>query len=342
MAIGNRKMLGRSGVEVGALGFGAASLGNLYAPIDDAAARDTAVAALDAGIDHFDTAPHYGFGLSERRLGDALRGRRGIALSSKVGRLLEPDASVTDDRERLGFRSPMPFRGRFDYSYDAVMRSWEASLQRLGLARIDILYIHDIGRLTHGDEADARWRELTIGGGLRALEQLRSGGAIGGFGVGVNEIDVCLDVMAEARLDAILLAGRYTLLEQGALDTLFPACAAAGTSIVVGGPYNSGILVTGTKSGAVAHYDYVPAPAEVIARVAAIEDVAAGHGVVLAAAALQFVLAHPVVASVIPGQGTPRHVADTVALLRMAIPAPFWAELREQGLLRADAPIPAA
>jgi D-threo-aldose 1-dehydrogenase len=173
------------------------------------------------------------------------------------------------------------------------------------------------------------------------LEELRSGGAIGGFGVGVNEIPVCLDVMGEARLDCILLAGRYTLLEQDALDTLFPACEAAGTSIVVGGPYNSGILVTGTKGGGVLHYDYGPAPAEIVARVAAIEDVAARYAVKLPAAALQFVLAHPLVASVIPGQARPEHVRDAVALAEAPIPSAFWAELRAGGLLRADAPVPA-
>lgn len=332
--------LGQSGLRVSELGFGAASLGNLYTPITDGAAHDAIEAALAAGLTYIDTAPFYGFGLSERRVGDALRHRPDTIVSSKVGRILDPDPSVRDDRERFGFRSSMPFAPRFNYSYDAVMRSLEASLHRMGRARIDILYVHDIGAMTHGDAAPTRWCELTKGGGLRALEELRDGGVIGAFGIGVNEIPVCLDVMAETRLDAILLAGRYTLLEQGALDALFPACAAAGTAIVLGGPYNSGILATGTRRGGTIHYDYGPAPEPVIARVAAIEAVAERHGVPLPAAALQFVLAHPLVASVIPGLGSAARVRDTVALRRAPIPAAFWAELQHEGLLRADAPIP--
>jgi D-threo-aldose 1-dehydrogenase len=175
---------------------------------------------------------------------------------------------------------------------------------------------------------------------LKALEQLRSGGAIAGFGLGVNEIQVCLDVMNEARLDAILLAGRYTLLEQNALDNLFPACQAAGTSIVIGGPYNSGILATGTRHQGTIHYDYGPAPQPVIDRVAQIEAVADRHGVSLPAAALAFVLAHPLVASVIPGIGSARRVAQTVDLYRETIPPQFWAELAHEGLVHADAPLP--
>lgn len=332
--------LGRTGLPVTELGFGAAGLGNLYSPVDDATARATIDAALGAGIGYVDTAPFYGFGLSERRVGDAIR-HSGALVSTKVGRLLAPDPSVGDDRERDGFRSPMPFAPVFAYDHSSIMRSWEASLQRLGVARIDILYVHDIGRLTHGDDHDRTFGQLVSGGGLRALEELRDGGAIGGFGIGVNEVAICLDVMAEARLDAILLAGRYTLLEQDALDRLMPACAAAETSIVIGGPYNSGILATGTK-GTIPYYDYAPAPDAVIARVAAIEAVAARHDVPLAAAALQFPLAHPVVASVIPGLADPGRVADTIRLYRTPIPPAFWAALKAEGLLRDDAPVPTA
>jgi D-threo-aldose 1-dehydrogenase len=332
--------LGRTGLLVTELGFGAAGLGNLYAPVDDATARATVDAALAAGIGYVDTAPFYGFGLSERRVGDAIR-HSGALVSTKVGRLLAPDPGVQDDRERDGFRSAMPFAPVFAYDHASIMRSWEASVQRLGVARIDILYVHDIGRLTHGDDHDRTFGQLVAGGGLRALEELRDGGAIGGFGIGVNEVDICLDVIAETRLDAILLAGRYTLLEQGALDRLMPACAAAGTSIVIGGPYNSGILATGTK-GPTPYYDYAPAPAAVIARVAAIEAVAARHDVPLAAAALQFPLAHPVVASVIPGLADPARVAETMRLYQTAIPRDFWAALKAEGLLRPDAPVPAA
>ncbi|MGW8135448.1 aldo/keto reductase [Sphingomonas zeae] len=333
-----RRIMGQTGCALPELGFGAAAMGNLYAAIDDARAAATLDAALSAGFRYFDTAPHYGRGLSERRLGDAVRGRQDVIVSTKVGRLMEPDASITDDRERDGFHTAMPFRPRYDYSYDGIMRSHEHSLQRLGLARADILFVHDIGRVTHG-EADARYQDqLIAGGGFRALESLRDQGAISGFGLGVNEVEVCLDLMQAVRFDVILLAGRYTLLEQGALDALFPACAAAGTSIVVGGPYNSGILATG--SAAAGRYNYAPAPEAVLAKVRALEVVAARHQVSLPAAALAFVLSHPLVASVIPGIADPQQVSDTMRLYAEPIPSAFWAELRAEGLVRPDAPLP--
>lgn len=335
-----RRRIGRTYLSVPQLGFGAASLGNLYQPIADADARAAIDTALAAGMTYVDTAPHYGRGLSERRVGDALRSMPDAVVSTKVGRLMDPDISVRDDRQRDGFRSPMPFRMRYDYTHDGILRSHEHSLQRLGLARVDLLYVHDIGRYTHGDAADGYWQQLTTGGGLRALERLRGEGAIRGFGVGVNEIAVCLDVMREAGLDAILLAGRYTLLEQDALDALFPACERAGTSIVVGGPYNSGILATGTRGGGTIHYDYGPAPKPVIARVRAIEAVADRHSVDLPAAALAFVLAHPLVASVIPGMGSAARVERTVELFQNPPPLAFWEELRAEGLVREDAPLP--
>jgi len=226
----------------------------------------------------------------------------------------------------------------FDYSYDAVMRSFTESLQRLGLARIDILYIHDIGRLTHGEENAFRMAELTSGGGLRALEELRAAGVIAGFGMGVNEVAACLDVMEHARLDVILLAGRYTLLEQAPLDDLFPRCEAAGTAIVIGGPFNSGILAAGSRSGAT--FNYEAAPRAVIEKVAALEAVCERHGVPLPAAALQFPLAHKLVASVIPGLDSPERVSQAVALYNTPIPPGLWAELKTKKLLREDAPTP--
>jgi D-threo-aldose 1-dehydrogenase len=234
----------------------------------------------------------------------------------------------------------MPFEPVYDYSYDAVMRSFEASLQRLGLSKIDILYIHDIGRLTHGDRNTARMAELTNGGGLKALEELRASKAISAFGMGVNEVPACLEVMSHARLDVILLAGRYTLLEQNPLDDLFPACEKAGTAIVVGGPYNSGILAVGTKTAAPLYYDYEPAPAGVIEKVRRIEAVCDRHDVPLAAAALQFPLAHKLVASVIPGLDSPERVNQTIALYRHKIPAALWQDLVHEKLVRRDAPVP--
>lgn len=332
--------MGRMGLWPTSLGFGAASLGNLYKPVDDAAAHGAVAAALAAGIRYFDTAPHYGRGLSERRLGDALRGHADVIVSTKVGRLMMPDDSVIDDRERDGFRSPMPFRMAYDYTHDGILRSHEASLHRLGLARVDILFVHDIGGLTHGDAAADYWRQLTDGGGFRALDRLRGEGAIRGFGLGVNEVEVCLDALKVAELDVILLAGRYSLLDQQALDAFFPACMAAGTSVVIGGPYNSGILATGVRSGRTLHYDYAAPPPEVVERTARIEAIADAHGVPLAAAALAFVLAHPAVASVIPGMGSAARVEATAALARHPIPDGFWTELRASGLIREDAPLP--
>lgn len=336
------RTIGNTTLTVTELGFGAAPLGNLYQIVSDDDARDTAVSAVEAGISYFDTAPYYGFGLSERRIGDALRGRDGIVLSTKVGRLLTASSGVHGYAERHGFLSPLPFEPEFDYSFDGVMGSWEASRQRLGLARIDILYVHDIGSLTHGDRHEKFFRQLTDGGGFRALEQLRLAGSIQAFGLGVNETAICLEAMKHAHLDVILLAGRYTLLEQGALDALLPSCARSGTSIVVGGPYNSGILATGTRHSGALHYDYAAAPPLVVDRVRRIEAVCEHHDVTLAAAALQFPLAHPQVASVIPGLGTPRLIDRTLELYRTNIPAAFWHDLKNVGLLHADAPIPAA
>ena len=333
--------IGNTGLSVTELGFGTAPLGNLFRPLPDRAAIETLAAAEKSGFGYYDTAPFYGFGLSERRLGDALRGRKDIILSTKVGRLLKPVPGPVDESQvRHGYATPMPFEPVYDYSYDAVMRSFEESLQRLGLSRIDILYIHDIGRLTHGDANAARMAELTKGGGLKALEELRASKAISAFGMGVNEVAACLEVMDHARLDVILLAGRYTLLEQTPLDDLFVRCAAAGTAIVVGGPYNSGILAVGTKTAAPLYYNYEPAPADIIEKVRKIEAVCDRHGVPLAAAALQFPLAHPLVASVIPGLDSPERVGRTLALYRHKIPAALWQELRQEKLLRPDAVTP--
>jgi D-threo-aldose 1-dehydrogenase len=333
-----RRKLGDTGLSVTELGFGGAPLGNLFRPLSETGARATLEAGKQAGFGYWDTAPFYGFGLSERRMGDALRGTEHV-ISTKVGRMLNPVTGPVDENAvRHGYATPMPFEPMFDYSYDAVMRSYEESLQRLGLGRIDILYIHDIGHTTHGDENSFRMAELTTGGGLQALEELRSSGAISGFGMGVNEIAACLEVMDHARLDVILLAGRYTLLEQNALDELFPRCAEAGTAIVIGGPYNSGILALGSKTGAPLHYNYEPAPPDIIEKVGRIEAVCDAHKVPLAAAALQFPLAHPLVASVIPGLDSAERVRQTVTLYDTPIPAALWSDLKAEKLLRADAP----
>lgn len=335
-----RRPVGRTRLTVSELGLGASCLGNLYRSISDEQAQETLDSAFGSGISYVDCAPYYGFGLCEQRVGQALRGRSDITVSTKVGRLLEPAPQVTDDSERFGFRSSMPFAPVFDYSYDAVMRSWESSLQRMGLARIDILFVHDIGRLTHGDLHEQRFQQLTLGGGLRALTELRAGGQIDAFGIGVNEIPICLELLHEADFDAILLAGRYTLLEQNALDALFPECARRGTSLIIGGPYNSGILATGTRGNQAPRFDYEIAATDTVFQVRRLERVCEQFDVPLAAAALQFPLAHPQVAAVIPGLSDRHQVMQTIALYKTPIPLEFWQELQSCRLIREDAPVP--
>lgn len=337
-----RNRSARTGLELPVLGFGAAPLGNLYQPVSDEEAKAALQAGIDAGLGYVDTAPHYGHGLSERRVGDGLRSQKDIVLSTKVGRILRPYPELAGRMdERHGFCSPLPFEQHYDYSHDGIMRSYEDSLTRLGLARADILFIHDIGRRTHGDANGQFMEQLVAGGGLKALEALRRAGAIAGFGLGVNEWEICLDVMALADLDFILLAGRYSLLEQTALDAFLPSCVARGTAVVIGGAYNSGILATGVRSGRPAHYDYGVAPPAVVERVRALEEVCDAFEIPLAAAALQFPLAHPAVASVVLGLGKASRVRQTVDLYNTQIPQAFWASLVERGLLRADAPTPA-
>jgi len=316
------------------LGFGGAAVGNLYNPVSDADARVVIDAALAAGIGYFDTAPHYGFGLSETRLGQALADRE-VMLSTKVGRRLEP--IETAQRERHGFVDAAPFEPVFDYSYDGVLRSFEDSQRRLKRERVDVLLAHDLGRATHG-EAHASHMCDFLEGGYRAMRELRDAGAVGAIGLGVNEQAVCEEVLDHADVDVFLLAGRYTLLEQTALEHFLPRCLARGVGIVIGGPFNSGALVetTGTL-----HYNYEAAPIEIVERVGRLRRVCAAHGVALAAAALQFPLAHPAVRSVIPGIATPDQVADATRWLDVAIPPALWSDLRSEGLIRADAPVPA-
>lgn len=325
--------------RMGRLGFGAASLGNLGRAVSDVDASAALEAALGSGITYYDTAPFYGLGLSERRLGDALRGRDDLIVSTKVGRLLRPAPDVDTRGMRDGFVTSMPFAPVFDYTYDGVMRSHEASLQRLGLARVDILYVHDIGRRTHGPAHERHWRNLFDGGGYRALDELRVGGAVRAIGLGVNEWEACVDAMEQGRFDLLMLAGRYTLLDQGSLARFMPAVQRHGARVVGAGVYNSGILATG--SAGTPAYDYQPAPPTIIARTRAIEAVCAYFAVPLAAAALQFVLAHPLVISVVPGLASARRVAQTRALMEHPIAPAFWAALRERGLVDVAAPVPA-
>jgi D-threo-aldose 1-dehydrogenase len=322
------------------LGFGGAPLGNLYRAVPEEDAQAALQAAYDAGIRYFDTAPQYGLGISERRFGDALRrfGRNGVTLSTKVGRLLVdcPPDQVTP----AAFVDVPQKRIVYDYTYDGVMRSHEASLARLGTESVDILFVHDVDAFTHGspEASDAKVRELFDGGGYRALAELRAAGQIQAIGTGVNEWQVCERMLGLADFDCFLLAGRYTLLEQEALESFLPLCVKRDVGIILGGPYNSGILATGAVAGA--HYNYAPAPPDVLDRVRRLDAVCADHGVRLIEAALQFVLGHPAVRTVIPGAVSAAEVAANVALLDRTLPAGLWTDLKTTGLLRPDAPTP--
>ncbi|WP_299837559.1 aldo/keto reductase [uncultured Jannaschia sp.] len=326
-------------VRLTRMGFGAAPLGNLYRAVSDADAQDALDAAWEAGIRYFDTAPQYGLGRSEMRVAEALSrfGREGLTLSTKVGRLLEdcapgevtPEAFVDVPQKRIVF----------DYTHDGVMRSYEASVKRLGTERFDILYVHDIDAGTHGAaESEAKLRELFAGGGYAALDELRRNGSVGAIGAGVNTWPICERLLGEADFDGFLLAGRYTLLEQEPLESLLPLCVARDVGIVLGGPYNSGILATGAVEGA--RYDYAPAPPEILDRVRRLEEVCAAHDTSLIAAALQFPLAHPAVKSVIPGAANAAEVAANVDVFETGVPDALWSDLRGEGLIRRDAPVP--
>lgn len=327
-------------VRLTRMGFGGAAIGNLYRPVSDEDAKAAVRAALDAGIRYVDTAPQYGLGLSERRVGEALAaaGRAGVTVSTKVGRLLVDCAPEAVTAE--AFVDVPQKRIVFDYSYDGVMRSHEASLRRLGVDRVDVLFVHDVDAFSHGsrEASDARVRELFERGGYRALEELRADGRVGAIGAGVNEWQVCETLLRLGDFDGFLLAGRYTLLEQEALDSFLPLCLARGVGIILGGPYNSGILATGPVEGA--RYDYAPAPPAILERVRRIEGVCRDHGVRLAEAALQFVMGHPAVRTVIPGAATAAEVRDNVALFRRPLPGGLWSDLKAAGLVRPDAPTP--
>ena len=322
------------------LGFGAAPIGNLYRAISDLDAQKTLEAAWKAGIRYFDTAPLYGLGLSETRLNRFLRDkkRKDYVISTKIGRLLE----VCPPEQRTGidkfFDTPSR-RERFDYSYDGVMRSLEFSLERLGIDAIDILFVHDIDVFTHGSEAarDAHVKTL-MAGGYKALVKLREQGVIKAFGAGINEWQVAETLTRAGDFDLFLLAGRYTLLEQEALNSFLPLAQQRGIGIVLGGPYNSGILATGPKPGA--WYNYEPAPKDILERVRKIAAVCKAHKVKLAEAALRFPLHHPSVVSVIPGGANPKEVALNVKTMSVKLPKGLWKDLKAEGLLHADAPVP--
>lgn len=320
------------------LGLGGAPLGNLFASVTDAEARATVETAWASGCRSFDTAPHYGHGLSERRLGDALRARPrdAFVLSSKVGRLLRANPAAA--RDQHGYVGILPFDQHWDYSADGVRRSLEDSLQRLGLARIDVAYVHDLDAVTHGARAPQVLRQV-LDEALPALQRAKREGLIRAVGLGVNDVAVVLDVLREADLDALLLAGRYSLLDHSALPALLPQCRARGVHVALGGVFNSGILASGTRAGQ-ARFDYAPAARGWIERTARIEALCDQFGVPLRAAALQFALAHPAIEIVMLGARTPQEWHDAQAMLREPIAPAFWPALREAGLLPTAAPTP--
>lgn len=323
------------------LGLGGAPLGNLFTAIDDDAALALVRAAWASGCRSFDTAPHYGNGLSEHRLGQALRGfdRAAFSLSSKVGRLLLPDAAAA--REQNGYVGVLPFVQAWDYSAHGVRRSVEDSLQRLGLAALDAVYVHDCDAGVHGQDY-ARVLRQVVGEALPELRRMQRDGLLRHIGLGVNDVQVCLDVLHQAELDCILLAGRYSLVDHGALAELLPLCERRGVRIALGGVFNSGILATGVRGGlgAPLRFNYAQAPQHWIDRVGAVEDICGRHQVPLRAAALQFPLAHPAVEIVLLGPQDRSQWDDGVTMLGHAVPEAFWQELRAARLVPEAAPLP--
>ncbi|MHA6297779.1 aldo/keto reductase [Devosia sp. CAU 1758] len=327
-----KRRIAQTDLAVTTLGLGGASLAGIFSAVPAEQARATVAHALDMGITYVDTAPQYGLGRSEHLMGDVVRSAtpRPI-ISTKVGRLLRPVSPAAQDKGN--WIDPLPFDQHYDYSYDGVMRSYEDSLQRLGLERVDLLYVHDIGVATHGVEANKPlWQQLASGG-YRALRELRESGAVKAIGLGVNEWEVLMDAFALGDWDVFLLAGRYTLLEQTALAPFMTTCLKRKASVVVGGPFNSGILVGGDK------FNYAKAPDDIVTKVRAIEAVCKSFNVPLPAAALQFPLTHPAVCNVLPGPRSPQELDGILDWWDIRIPAALWSTLADEGLLAQGTPI---
>jgi len=328
------------GLSFTELGFGGAPIGNLYKSVSDQEVQDALELAWSGGVRYFDTAPLYGLGLSETRLNRFLNSkpREEFVLSTKVGRLMRP--CKTEDRTGIGKWFKVPQRQEvYDYSYDGVMRSLEFSFERLGVCRIDILYVHDLCKFTHGSEqaSNERITEFFNGGGYKAMVSLRDQGVISAIGGGINEWEVCQTLAERGDFDLFLLAGRYTLLEQEALKTFLPLCLARGIGIITGGPYNSGILATGPVPGAFYNYDL--APKSILKKVTAIQKICEEYNVSLKTAALQFPLLHPAHLSVIPGGQNSKEMQGNIDAINSKIPLEFWQELKSVGLINPESPI---
>jgi D-threo-aldose 1-dehydrogenase len=337
-----RRKLGSTDVLLPSLGFGGAGLGNMVGVIPEPLASATVAAAWDAGVRYYDTSPWYGLGLSERRVGTGLydKPRSEVILSTKVGRILSsPQDLAAFDRDRHAWLHGLSFEYRYDYSYDGIMRSYEDSLQRLGMNRVDLLIIHDLDRNNFDtDELVHGHLNQLAGSGMRALNELKSAGQIRAVGAGVNRLGTIPLFLETVELDFFLVATPYTLAEQPVLDSEFPMCEAAGVGVIVGTPFASGILATGAVLGA--RLNYREPSAENVRKIDRMEAVCRSFGVPLAAAALQFPLHHSLVASVIPGALAPAHPVGNVETLRHPIPDDLWSQLKREGLLREDAPTP--
>jgi len=334
------RTLGRTGLEVTALGLGTAPLGDIYEVLDDATAIATAQAAADAGITLFDTAPFYGQGMAEHRLGTVLRRqpRDNFVLSTKVGRWMKPAPQGRTKTSR--FVGGLEFDVMPDYTYDGIMKSFEHSLVRLGLPRIDMLLVHDADAWGYGKERAEELFRIVLDDGQKALEELRSSGVIKGYGLGLNDPDYATRYMRDGDFDCLLMAGRYSLIEQPALEEVLPIALERQVGVMLGGVYNSGILATGAIEGA--KYNYLPAPPEVLDKVRKIEAVCKSHDVPLATAAIHFCLGHPAVATVALGAVRPDEVTRNVAAMSTTVPAALWDDLKSEGLLDAAAPTPTA
>jgi D-threo-aldose 1-dehydrogenase len=327
--------IGKTNLLIPQFGLGGAAFGNVFFSISDAEVQQIIATGWEHGVRYFDTAPFYGYGLSERRLGDALRQqpRASYLLSTKVGRLLLPDSQPK--AEDL-FPQSLPFKVKYDYTYDGVMRSFEDSLQRIGTDYIDILFVHDLGRMVHGEQHEKFLKDF-LTSGYRALVELRAAKNVGAIGFGVNEWEVCLEALAHIDLDCIMLAGRYTLLEQGALQIFFPECKRRNISIIAAGPYNSGILATGAAQGS--FYNYKTADAAVLQRVRAIDKICHDFGVALPQAAIHFPTLHEQVSTVVAGAHSAEQFLMTHAHLQRQVPATLWVALKQSGLLDINAQV---
>jgi D-threo-aldose 1-dehydrogenase len=337
MLVSDTKVNARSGLTFTALGYGGAPIGNYNGVFSDADAQDMVSQAWDQGIRYFDTAPGYGNGLSEHRLGHALRrrDRKELVLSTKVGRVLTPmlDAPSTNGQ----YLDIPPLVAGYDYSYDGVMRAVEQSMQRMLTDHFDVLFIHDCDRYTHGSAAPELFHQAIVSA-FPALESLREQQVVKAIGFGINETDLMIEAIKSTDVDVCLLAGRYTLLEQEPLDELFPICEQQGVGIVLGGVYSSGVLATGPISGA--RFNYAPADANILARAKQLQDVCRRHNVPLAAVALQFAYAHPVVVSACIGARDEKQQTRNAELFESSVPGELWDDLRAANLIRSDAPIP--